>query len=77
MLSWLVEIPMLLKTIDRYENKDVERSNHHHRDLIEAFKARNAEWAKSVMESHLRAVHKRYIAKDAEESVVNGPAKAG
>lgn len=77
MLSWLVEIPMLLKTIDRYENKDVERSNHHHRDLIEAFKAGDAEWAKSVMESHLRAAHKRYIAKDVEESVVNRPAKAG
>jgi DNA-binding GntR family transcriptional regulator len=54
----------LLKTIDRYEDKDVERSNHHHRELIEAFKARDAEWAKSVMESHLRAAHGRYISKD-------------
>jgi len=64
LLSWVVEIPLLLKTIDRYEDKDVERSNHHHRELIEAFKARDAEWAKSVMESHLRAAHGRYISKD-------------
>jgi DNA-binding GntR family transcriptional regulator len=71
LLSWLVEIPMLLKTIDRYEDKDVERSNHHHRELIEAFKARDAEWAKSVMESHLRAAHQRYISKDDEVSETN------
>jgi len=64
LLSWVVEIPLLLKTIDRYEDKDVERSNHHHRELIEAFKARDAEWAKSVMESHLRAAHRRYVSKD-------------
>ncbi len=75
LLSWLVEIPMLLKTIDRYEDKDVERSNHHHRELIEAFKAHDPDWAKSVMESHLRAAHQRYIAKDDKKSTVNKPAK--
>ena len=67
LLSWVVEIPLLLKTIDRYEDKDVERSNHHHRELIEAFKARDSEWAKSVMESHLRAAHGRYISQNPED----------
>lgn len=64
LLVSLVEIPMLLKTIDKYSNKDVERSNHHHRELIEAFKARDGGWARNVMESHLRAGHRIYISKD-------------
>lgn len=61
-ISWLVEMPMLLKTIDKYSAADVERSNHHHRELISAFKARDGNWAKSVMESHIRAAHRIYTA---------------
>ncbi|MFT5133252.1 MAG: DNA-binding GntR family transcriptional regulator [Gammaproteobacteria bacterium] len=64
LLVSLVEIPMLLKTIDRYSDKDVERSNHHHRELIEAFKAKDGNWARNVMESHLRAGHRIYVSKD-------------
>ena len=64
LLVSLVEIPMLLKTIDRYSNKDVDRSNHHHRELIEAFKARDGNWARNVMESHLRAAHRIYVTKE-------------
>ncbi len=64
LLVSLVEIPMLLKTIERYSNKDVERSNQHHRDIIEAFKNSDGEWARNVMESHLRAGHRIYVSKD-------------
>jgi DNA-binding GntR family transcriptional regulator len=66
LLVSLVEIPMLLKTIDRYSNNDVERSNHHHRELIEALKAGDGDWAKNVMESHLRAGHRIYVTKDVD-----------
>lgn len=64
LLVSLVEIPMLLKTIDRYSITDIERSNHHHRELIEAFKTGDADWAKNVMESHLRAAHRIYVSQD-------------
>ncbi len=64
----LVEIPKLLKSIDTYSNADVERSNHHHRELIEAFKAADGDWAKNVMESHLRAGHRIYVSKAREDS---------
>ena len=60
-VSWLVEVPMLLKTIDRYSDEDVERSNHHHRELISAFKARDGRWAQTVMESHLHSAHQVYL----------------
>ena len=61
LLASVVEIPMLLKTIDRYSNEDIERSNHHHRELIRAFRAGDASWARNVMESHLRSAHQIYI----------------
>lgn len=67
MLSWLVEIPLILRTMDRYSNIDVERSNHHHRELVEAFRARDGQWARSVMESHLRAARQVYLSRGASE----------
>lgn len=60
MLGWLVEIPMLLKTIEQYSNEDVERSNSHHREIIAAFKAKDSQWACSVMQTHLRAAYQIY-----------------
>ncbi|MFQ5660006.1 MAG: GntR family transcriptional regulator [Gammaproteobacteria bacterium] len=68
MLNWLVEIPLLLRTIDRYSDADVERSNHHHRELIEAFKARDGRWAQGVMELHLRAAYQIYTSSPSEDA---------
>ena len=64
MLSWLVEIPMILKTLEMYDDNDVVRSNYQHRELIDALKAKDGPWAQSVMESHLRAAHNVFIKKD-------------
>lgn len=61
LLASVVEIPMMLKTIDRFSVSDMERSNYHHRELIEAFNARDREWARNVMESHLRGAHRSYL----------------
>ena len=61
MLSWLVEIPMILKTLEMFDEEDLERSNYHHRELISALKAKDGQWAQSVMESHLRAAHNVYV----------------
>ncbi|MGI9229656.1 MAG: GntR family transcriptional regulator [Gammaproteobacteria bacterium] len=67
MLGWLVEIPMLLKTIERYSDADVERSNHHHREIIAAFKAGDSEWARNVMQTHLRAAYRIYVSAVSED----------
>ncbi len=61
MLSWLVEMPMILKTLKMYDAGDIERSNYQHRELISALKAKDGRWAQSVMESHLRAAHNVYV----------------
>lgn len=68
MLSWLIEIPLILRTMDRYSDLDVERSNRHHRELIEAFRARDGNWARSVMESHLRSARQVYLSRSRKES---------
>lgn len=65
MLAWLVEIPIILKTFERYSVQDIERSNLHHREMIEAFKARDARWAQSVMDTHLRVALRVYAAQPA------------
>lgn len=66
MLSWLIEIPMILKTLELFDDEDLKRSNAHHRELISALRARDGKWAQSVMESHLHAAHRVYISNNSE-----------
>lgn len=62
-LSWLVEIPLILKTFERYSALDIERSNHHHREMIDAFKSRDPRWAQNVMDTHLRSALRLYTSR--------------
>jgi DNA-binding GntR family transcriptional regulator len=55
MASLVVEIPLMLRTFVRYSGDEVERSLRHHRELIAAFRARDVDWARSVMRSHIFA----------------------
>lgn len=55
MAGMVVEIPLVLRTLARYSDKELERSQHHHRELIAAFESRDAEWAAAVMRSHIQA----------------------
>lgn len=63
MLSWLVEIPVTLQTFEKYSDRDIERSNHHHRELIDAFRSRDPHWAQKVMETHLSAAQRLFAFK--------------
>lgn len=65
-LGWLVEIPIILRTFERYTERDVERSNHHHREMIDAFRLRDSHWAQNVMDTHLRAAFRRYVTEETE-----------
>ncbi len=66
MLSWLVEIPVTLQTFEKYSDRDIERSNHHHRELIDAFRSRDPHWAQQVMETHLSAAQRLFAFKRTE-----------
>jgi len=55
MASLVVEIPLILRTLARYSEAELRRSLQHHRELIAAFEARDEDWARSVMRSHVLA----------------------
>lgn len=55
MAGMVVEIPLVLRTLARYSDRELARSQHHHRELIAAFTARDVEWAGAVMRSHIQS----------------------
>ncbi|MEE4316004.1 GntR family transcriptional regulator [Erythrobacter dokdonensis] len=54
MLAKLVEAPVVLRTARNYTAEDLRQSARDHDELIAAFAARDPEWARAVMGSHLR-----------------------
>ncbi|MEQ5788863.1 GntR family transcriptional regulator [Erythrobacter sp. NFXS35] len=54
MLGRLVEAPVVLRTARNYSLEDLRQSARDHDELIAAFAARDPEWARAVMGSHLR-----------------------
>jgi DNA-binding GntR family transcriptional regulator len=54
MLAALVEQPVVRRTAARYGRDELGRSAHEHGELIQAFAARDADWARAVMTGHIR-----------------------
>jgi len=54
-LSSLIEAPLVMKTFHIYTPEDLVRSAQHHLELCSALESRDAEWAASVMRSHVHA----------------------
>lgn len=54
MLAALVEQPVVRRTAARYSPAELGRSVHEHGELIQAFTARDPDWARSVMTAHIR-----------------------
>jgi DNA-binding GntR family transcriptional regulator len=54
MLAKLVEAPVVLRTARTYSLEDLHQSARDHDELIAAFAARDPDWARAVMGSHLR-----------------------
>lgn len=50
-----IEFPIVHRTFQRYRAADLRRSLNHHLELIDAFAARDAEWAAAVMRAHVLA----------------------
>lgn len=61
MLAWIIEIPIMLRTFNYYDDADLRRSMDHHREIIAAFKSRDSDWAGSVMQSHIHAARTVYF----------------
>jgi len=55
MLSVAVDVGVVARTYHLYSARDLERSSHHHHEIVDAIEARAPDWAQSVMHSHLLA----------------------
>ena len=54
-LECAIFMPIVQQTFRRYSPQEADRSLAHHRELIDAFRARDPMWARAVMTSHIRA----------------------
>ncbi|HSJ78461.1 MAG TPA: GntR family transcriptional regulator [Erythrobacter sp.] len=61
MLGRLVEAPVVLRTARNYSLEDLRQSARDHDELIAAFAARDADWARAVMGSHLRRAFHTFV----------------
>lgn len=55
MLTNAIEAPVVQQTFRRYSEGQLQRSFHHHRELIDAFRAADTSWARDTMSCHVRA----------------------
>lgn len=55
LLASLMVMPLVRHTFNRYSPDELARSFRHHRELIDAIRARNPDWAEAVMRTHVSA----------------------
>jgi DNA-binding GntR family transcriptional regulator len=55
LLGAVVQTPLVNRTFRRYDDAAMARSMAHHRELVDAFEARDRAWAGSVMRAHILA----------------------
>ena len=54
-LATVVQMPLVLRTYQRYTPEALARSHAHHHEIVDALRARDGTWAESVMRSHVLA----------------------
>ena len=54
-LNSAISMPIVQQTFRRYTARQTQRSLAHHQALLEAFRARDPQWARAVMTAHIRA----------------------
>ena len=72
--SMLVALPVILAAVHNYAPLGYKRSNDHHRELLEAFRAKNADWAEDVMRLHVVSSKASIMAEVLRGADVNDPA---
>jgi DNA-binding GntR family transcriptional regulator len=55
LLAGLQQAPLVQRTFRKYDSRALERSMAHHRELIDAFRARNGRWAETVGRLHIES----------------------
>ena len=55
LVAAVVRVPLVSRTFTLYSREALARSLAHHHELVHALRDRDADWAESVMRSHIRA----------------------
>lgn len=55
MLHTVVRVPLVTVTFHRFEDAHIRRSAAHHRELVDALRTGDGEWAAAVMRAHVLA----------------------
>ncbi|WP_416907961.1 MAG: GntR family transcriptional regulator [Polymorphobacter sp.] len=61
-LATLVEQPLVRHTAIRYSAQELTRSANEHNQLLQAFAARDADWARAIMTAHIRRAYHSFTA---------------
>lgn len=68
--SSVIQVPVTFRTFSQYSDVALERSMHHHREIVDALDARDPGWAKVAMEGHILAARhqiRSWAERDASE----------
>lgn len=60
-LSQIVQPPLIAQTARKYSRADLQQSNDHHQELIEALSAKDRNWAALVMKTHIIAAQRKFM----------------
>jgi len=64
MLGRLIDQALVIRTARKFSIDRIEQSHHHHEELLTALKARDAQWAESIMRSHIHAARDALLPPD-------------
>lgn len=72
MVAQLALPPTIFRTLGLYDDVSIQRSMAQHRDLIAALEAGDVNWARAIMEAHLRAAKQTIISELEARALVSG-----
>lgn len=74
-LATLSSAPLVLQTFRDYDDNDLNRSAHHHLEMVEAIESGDGDWAASVMHAHVMAARRAFRKKHRQEASAEDQAK--
>ncbi len=60
-LAQIVQPPLIAQTARQYTRQELQRSNDHHLDIINALEAKDGAWAASVMKTHIISAQRKFV----------------
>jgi DNA-binding GntR family transcriptional regulator len=69
----VIQIPLTMRTFNRYSDEDLERSMAHHREIVAALETRDSQWAGAVMRSHIVAAHHVFTGNEEIQMSISDP----